>query len=86
MKIGKKLVWAIIFFLAILLLFAFAPWMDGKKIHDEVLLEKGRLDGTIDRNTGELICDYQVGWVPFGRVALSCEGMWYVTFWGAILG
>jgi hypothetical protein len=67
-----------------LLLLVVAPWMDSQAIHDLVLENKGRTDGTID-SEGKLICDYNVMWVPFGRVAVSCEGGWFVTFWGSIL-
>ncbi|MFA4946481.1 MAG: hypothetical protein WC607_03020 [Candidatus Micrarchaeia archaeon] len=66
-----------------LLLFAWAPWLDDDKIHDLVLQEKGRVDGTIDE-TGALICDYNVNWAPFGRWVASCEGGWYVNFHGKI--
>ena len=31
---------------------------------------------------GILICDYKVMWFPFGRWVASCEGGYYVTFWG----
>jgi len=31
---------------------------------------------------GILICDYNVMWFPFGRWVASCEGGYYVTFWG----
>jgi hypothetical protein len=68
----------------VLLMLVVAPWMDSQAVHDLVLEEKGRKDGTID-SEGNLICDYNVMWVPFGRVALSCEGGWFVTFWGWIL-
>lgn len=86
---------------------AWAPWLDDKEIHDRVLREKGRMDGTIQpienimasdealrdmieysRNhgvtDGVLICDYEMKWVPFGRWVASCEGAYYVTFWGKI--
>jgi hypothetical protein len=29
-----------------------------------------------------LIRDYNVKWAPFGRWVASCEGAYYVTFWG----
>ena len=70
--------------LILLLLLAWAPWLDDQAIHDRIMLEKAKLDGTIDRN-GNLICDYNVMWVPFGRWVASCEGGYYVTFYGEIL-
>jgi len=57
-----------------------APWLDSQRVHDKVLLERGRVDHTVDE-TGSLVCDYHVMWVPFGRWVASCEGGWYVTFW-----
>jgi len=77
----------IILVLAILvwIVLAWAPWMDDKAIHDKVFEEKARIDGTIDKRTGEIICDYEVSWVPFGRWVASCEGGYFVTFWGKIV-
>lgn len=77
----------IVLFLAIivLMLLAWAPWMADKAIHDKVFEEKAWIDGTIDKQTGELICDYTVSWFPFGRWVASCEGGYFVTFWGKIL-
>jgi hypothetical protein len=74
---------AVLFLL--LLLLAWAPWLDDVAIHDKVFQEKAGIDGTIDRQTGELICDYNVMWFPFGRWVASCEGGYYVTFFGAIM-
>ena len=71
--------------LLVLVLLAWAPWMDDKAIHDRVFEERARIDGTIDKQTGELICDYTVAWFPFGRWVASCEGGYFVTFWGKIL-
>ena len=68
-----------------LLLFAWAPWLNDQTIHDKVFQERAHIDGTIDKQTGELICDYKVGWLPFGRYAASCEGGYFVTFWGQML-
>jgi hypothetical protein len=65
-------------------LFVWAPWLNTEKVHDKVLLERGRVDHTVD-NAGALVCDYEVVWVPFGRWVASCEGGWYVTFWFQIL-
>ena len=56
---------------------AWAPWMDDKAIHDKVFEERARIDGTIDKQTGELICDYKVTWFPFGRWVASCEGGYF---------
>jgi hypothetical protein len=77
----------IVLFLAIivLMLLAWAPWMADKAIHDKVFEEKAWIDGTIDKQTGELICDYTVSWFPFGRWVASCEGGYFVTFWGKII-
>jgi len=71
--------------LLVILLLAWAPWMDNQAIHDRVFEERARIDGTIDRETGELICDYNVMWFPFGRWVASCEGGYFVTFWGKML-
>jgi hypothetical protein len=81
MKLNLKAIIA----LSIMMLLAWAPWIDDKAIHDQVFEEKARIDGTIDKQTGELICDYTVSWLPFGRWVASCEGSYYVTFWGQIL-
>ena len=83
MEKNKKLI-LIIGLLAIIIL-AWAPWMNKQKLHDKVFEERARIDGTIDRQTGELICDYNVIWFPFGRMVGSCEGGYFVTFWGKIL-
>jgi len=91
-----------------LLLLAWAPWLDDKEMHDRILKEKGRVDGTIvsiesivaDEEAlkemieyseahgvtgGILICDYKVMWAPFGRWVASCEGGYYVTFYGQVV-
>ena len=77
--------------LLILFLFAWAPWMNNKAIHDRVFQQKARKDGTMGwviqpDGTKEytLICDYNVMWFPFGRYVASCEGSYFVTFWGKI--
>ena len=69
----------------VLLLLVWAPWMNNQEIHERVLQEKARTDGTVDGETGELICDYNVMWFPFGRWVASCEGGYFVTFYGRIL-
>lgn len=48
----------------------------------QYLIEESRKKGVYD---GILICDYNVKWVPFGRWVASCEGAYFVTFWGEIL-
>lgn len=78
----KKIAFAAALLLLILLILAWAPWLDDSAIHDSILRERGAIDGTIDRDTGELICDYNVMWVPFGRWAASCEGGYFVSFLG----
>ena len=55
---------AVITAILIILIFAFAPWLNDREIHERVLKEKGRLDHTIDED-GRLICDYKVNWAPF---------------------
>ncbi|KKT86303.1 MAG: hypothetical protein UW85_C0003G0002 [Parcubacteria group bacterium GW2011_GWA1_Parcubacteria_45_10] len=59
--------------------------MDNKAIRNRVFDERAKIDGTIDKQTGELICDYDVTWLPFGRYVASCEGGYFVTFWSKIL-
>ena len=70
----------IIVVVVIIALLAWAPWLDTKIVHEKVLMEKGRIDHTIDKK-GNLVCDYFVMWIPFGRYVASCEGGWFVTFW-----
>lgn len=83
MKKNIKII--LILTLLIFILLAWAPWINNQAIHDRVLEEKARIDGTIDKETGGLICDYNVMWFPFGRYVASCEGDYFVTFWGRIL-
>lgn len=80
MKQRTKLATAAI--LLILFLLAWAPWLDNQAIHDKVFQERAHIDGTIDKQTGALICDYKVMWFPFGRWVASCEGGYFVSFWG----
>jgi len=69
-------------------------WKDGtvaplnhyhfKNISNETLqklIEESRKKGV---ENGILICEYKVMWFPFGRWVTSCEGGYYVTFWGQI--
>lgn len=92
----------------ILVLLGWAPWLDDQALHDKILQEKGRKDGTIVPENkiigseealqelkeesqrmgitdGVLICDYKVMWFPFGRYVASCEGGYFVTFYGQTL-
>ena len=69
----------------LVVIFARAPWLDNQTLHDKVFEERAEIDGTIDKYTGEMICDYNVMWAPFGRWVASCEGGYYATFWGKIL-
>lgn len=84
MRRASKIV-LIIVLLVLLTLLAWAPWMDNQAIHDKVFKERALIDGTIDKQTGELICDYNVMWFPFGRYIASCEGGYFVAFWGKAL-
>ena len=75
-----------------LLIFAWAPWLNDKEIHDIVFQEKAHKDGTMGwviypngTEIYKLICDYKVTWFPFGRLVASCEGGYYVTFWSQII-
>ena len=71
--------------LVLLILLAWAPWIDNQAIHDKVFKERAHIDGTIDKQTGQLICDYNVMWFPCARYIASCEGGYFATFWGQIL-
>jgi hypothetical protein len=88
-KRDKTIILNIVF---ILLLLVWAPWMDNQAIHDRVFQEKAHKDGTMGWVTQPdgtreytLICDYNVMWFPFGRYVASCEGGYFVTFWGKII-
>ncbi|MCD6590920.1 MAG: hypothetical protein J7K72_03020 [Candidatus Aenigmarchaeota archaeon] len=74
------------------MILTWAPWLDNQKIHDNVFQEKAHKDGTygwvIQPNGSksyELICDYKINYAPLGRWVASCEGGYYVTFWGEIV-
>ena len=89
---NKKTKIIIILISLVLVLLFWAPWMDNQIIHDMVFREKAHKDGTMgwilhSDGTREftLICDYNVMWFPFGRWVVSCEGGYFVTFWGKIL-
>ncbi len=84
--------WIVLTLFLIFLLLLWAPWLNDKEIHDMVLKERATKDGTYGwvvypdgtKRYG-LICDYKVGWAPFGRWVASCEGGYYVSFWGEII-
>lgn len=73
-----------IFILIIFVILTWMPWLGNKAVHDKVLREKGRIDGSINKETGEVVCDYEVTIAPLGRWVASCEGGYYVTFFGRI--
>jgi len=79
----KKKIGIWIFILVAGIVLTWSPWLDSKELHDRVMRERGTSDGTIGSD-GEIICDYQVMRFPLGRWVVSCEGGWYVTFWGMI--
>ncbi len=90
METSSAIIIIVIFSLAVFVL-AWAPWLDDREIHDTVLREKAHIDGTMGwlilpngTRIYTLICDYNVKWFPFGRWVASCEGAYYVTFWGKI--
>ncbi len=56
-----------------------------KNLPEEILQELLRESREKGIKNGVLICDYKVHWFPFGRVVVSCEGAYYVTFWGQII-
>lgn len=73
----------------VILILAWVPWMDDDAIHDKIFRERAHKDGTLGwvvypngTEKYELICDYSLNWFPFGRTVASCEGTYYVTFWG----
>lgn len=69
----------IIITMSVLVLLAIAPWMNNKSIQNDILQKYGRQDGSIDKN-GNLFCDYEAMWLPFGRWVVSCEGGYFVPF------
>jgi len=84
MSMERREILLVVASLLVLALLVLAPWMDSQAAHDMVLEQRGHVDGTID-SEGNMICDYNVMWVPFGRIVASCEGGWFVTFYGGIL-
>lgn len=76
----------VLFLLVVILLLLFwAHWLNDQEIHERVFKEKASIDGTINKETGEQICDYSVRWTPFGRWVASCEGGYIVTFYGQLI-
>jgi hypothetical protein len=75
----------IVVIIVVIVIFGWAPWLDNQNLHDKVFQERAKIDGTIDKYTGKLVCDYNVMWLLFGRWVASCEGGYYVTFWGKII-
>lgn len=69
----------IIIVVSALVLLATAPWMNNKSIQNDILQKYGKQDGSIDKN-GNLFCDYEAMWLPFGRWVVSCEGGYFVPF------
>jgi len=65
--------------IVIFVLLVTAPWMNKQIIHDNVLQQHGKIDGSVDKND-KIICDYEVMWLPFGRFVASCEGGHFVPF------
>lgn len=80
---NMKIIAIILTIIGVSAILTWSPWLDEKEIHDRVLREKGRIDKTID-DKGNLVCDYQIMKAPFGRWVVSCEGGYFVTFWGKI--
>ena len=92
MKQKDKFIIMLIGAILILLILTWAPWLDNKEIYDKVLEAKAHKDGTYGwvvypngTKRYELICDYEVHYAPLGRWVASCEGGYYVTFWGQII-
>ena len=63
-------------------LLVWSPWLNNENIYNRTFQERAHIDGTIDKYRGDLICDYRVWWVPFGRAIGSCEALYFVSFWG----
>jgi len=69
MEKNKKLI--LIAVLLVIFILGWAPWMDEKKLHDKVFEQITKIDGIINKQTGELICDYNVGWFPLGTYSTT---------------
>jgi len=88
----KIIIIVLIAFMLISFILTWAPWLDDEEIHDRVFREKAHKDGTYGwviypngTKQYELICDYKLSYFPYGRWVGSCEGAYYVTFWGQII-
>ena len=86
---GMIIIFSVVLILSIL---AWSPWINDKEIHNKLLREKAHIDGTFGRviypdgtEKYELICDYKIEWAPFDRIAISCEGMYYINTLGYII-
>lgn len=67
-------------------------WKDGTIVPiEKVIASEEALQEMIEYSKshgvedGILVCDYKVVWFPFGRLVVSCEGGYYVTFFGKII-
>ncbi len=76
----KKYKFLLLIIILILIALAWSPWLNDKFIHNKILIEKGTIGSG---NT--VLCDYSVIFVPFGRWVASCEGGYFVTFYGSVL-
>lgn len=56
---NKKII-LIVMITAVVVVSARAPWLDNQSLHDKVFEERAEIDGTIDKYTDELVCDYNV--------------------------
>ena len=66
--------------LIVVLLFAWAPWMNNAIVKEEFLTVHPELRGFYDECPEPYVL-----WVPFGRWVGNCEGGWIMSFWGEIL-
>jgi hypothetical protein len=71
-SVGVVVMVALGFLIVVILILAWAPWIDDEEIHDRVLRERAHIDGTMGWLTQPdgskvytLICDYEVHWAPF---------------------
>lgn len=64
----------------IILVLAWAPWMDDEKTKEKVLSAHPDLRGMFQECPEPYVI-----WFPFGRWVGNCEGGWIITFWGRIL-
>ncbi|MBI5553554.1 MAG: hypothetical protein HY917_02325 [Candidatus Diapherotrites archaeon] len=77
----KRFIPLLVAVLLLLLILAWAPWMNDSVIRDKVLLERGNADGIVTAR-----CDYSVSFrIPFGMYVASCEAGYFVTFYGKII-